>query len=190
MTTDLPVSRTGATDREVEYCEILIAPFTVCDRPLADDDTMCAEHRIRMLADLVVQMREERDATHAAAAPDRDPVVDAWTKLHDGQPVHVSELAPAAEVNSGPLREFAEFVVSLDDDPESPGRQARRTVTLAQLVDRARAALLAEQPGGRRLCDDRGPRIGGEGCPRCRLQIGHTGSHRPFPEDGWGDISW
>jgi hypothetical protein len=40
-------------------------------------------------------------------------------------------------------------VVSLDDDdPDSPGRQSRRTVNLAQLIDHARAALLAEQPGG------------------------------------------
>jgi hypothetical protein len=38
--------------------------------------------------------------------------------------------------------QFAEWVVSLDDDdPESPGRQERRTVTLTQIVGRARAAI-------------------------------------------------
>jgi len=39
------------------------------------------------------------------------------------------------------LRKFAEWIVSLDDDdPESPGRQARKTVTLSNIIDRARKA--------------------------------------------------
>lgn len=43
---------------------------------------------------------------------------------------------------SGALRAFAEWVVALDDDdPESPGRLARRTVRLDDLIRRARAAL-------------------------------------------------
>jgi hypothetical protein len=39
-------------------------------------------------------------------------------------------------------------------------------------------------------CHSRGPRIGSEGVPLCRLPMDHTGQHRPAPEDGWGAISW
>jgi hypothetical protein len=40
------------------------------------------------------------------------------------------------------LRELAEWLVSLDDDDsDSPGRCDRRTVTLTQIIDRARNAL-------------------------------------------------
>lgn len=39
------------------------------------------------------------------------------------------------------------WLVSLDDDdPESPGRVDRRTVTLTRIVDRARAALDPQEP--------------------------------------------
>lgn len=50
------------------------------------------------------------------------------------------------------LRAFASWLVSLDDDnPDSPGRQERRTVTLSQIIDRARVALAGpgEHPGDR-----------------------------------------
>lgn len=41
-----------------------------------------------------------------------------------------------------PLIELTEWLVSLDDDdPESPGRVARRTVTLTAIIERARKAL-------------------------------------------------
>lgn len=42
------------------------------------------------------------------------------------------------------------------------------------------------------LCSSRGPRIGSEdSSPRCRMPIGHEGlTHRPAPEDGWGNITW
>lgn len=46
------------------------------------------------------------------------------------------------------------------------------------------------RPGEGDLCDSRGPRIGAEGCPRCRLTKGHGGVHRADPEDGWGEVSW
>ena len=47
---------------------------------------------------------------------------------------------PSADTET--LRELAEWLVSLDDDdPSSPGRQGRRTVTLAAIIDRARTAL-------------------------------------------------
>jgi len=41
------------------------------------------------------------------------------------------------------------------------------------------------------LCMSRGPRIGNQGCPYCKLPSGHDGNHRPAPEDGWGeDMYW
>ena len=43
------------------------------------------------------------------------------------------------------LTYFAEWIVSLDDDdPDSPGRQDRKTVTLSNIIDRAKAALNGE----------------------------------------------
>lgn len=40
-------------------------------------------------------------------------------------------------------------------------------------------------------CASRGPRIGNEGVPVCRLAPGHSGRHRPRPEDGWGSgMEW
>lgn len=40
------------------------------------------------------------------------------------------------------LIDLAEWLVSLDDDdPASPGRKDRQTVTLTQIINRARAAL-------------------------------------------------
>jgi hypothetical protein len=43
------------------------------------------------------------------------------------------------------LAEFAEWIVSLDDDdPESPGRIDRKTVTLTQIINRAKEALYDE----------------------------------------------
>lgn len=40
------------------------------------------------------------------------------------------------------LKAFAEWLVSLDDDdPNSPGRKDRQTVTLTQIVNRAKEAL-------------------------------------------------
>lgn len=41
-----------------------------------------------------------------------------------------------------PLEDFAEWVVSLDDiDPDSPGHKDRQTVTLTDIITRARQAL-------------------------------------------------
>lgn len=41
------------------------------------------------------------------------------------------------------------------------------------------------------LCMSRGPRIGDEGVPYCKLDKGHTGMHRPAESDGWGkDMFW
>jgi hypothetical protein len=41
------------------------------------------------------------------------------------------------------------------------------------------------------LCLSRGPRIGDDGHPVCKLPAGHEdASHRPAPEDGWGNLSW
>lgn len=37
------------------------------------------------------------------------------------------------------------------------------------------------------LCMSRGPRIGNQGCPYCKLPSGHDGNHRPAPKDGWGE---
>jgi len=52
--------------------------------------------------------------------------------------------------------QFLSWLISLDDDdPRSPGRQDRRTVSLTQIINRARAA--AEQmqtEWGRRIKDD------------------------------------
>lgn len=40
------------------------------------------------------------------------------------------------------LQEFAEWIISMDDDdPESPGRIGRRSVTLDAIIEKARAAL-------------------------------------------------
>lgn len=40
------------------------------------------------------------------------------------------------------LKEFAEWIVSMDDDdPNSPGRKDRQTVTLTQIINRAKEAL-------------------------------------------------
>jgi hypothetical protein len=42
---------------------------------------------------------------------------------------------------------FAEWLVSMDDpDPDSAGFQARRTATLSQIIERARAALEGYSP--------------------------------------------
>ena len=50
---------------------------------------------------------------------------------------------PSADTET---RALAEWLVLLDDDdPESPGRQDRRTVTLTAIIDRARAALDGER---------------------------------------------
>lgn len=41
------------------------------------------------------------------------------------------------------------------------------------------------------LCWSRGPRIGSEGKPLCKLPDGHEGPHRPAPDDGWGaQMQW
>jgi hypothetical protein len=41
------------------------------------------------------------------------------------------------------------------------------------------------------LCDDRGPRIGNEGQPRCRLHKHHDGQHTSALSDGWNPvITW
>lgn len=39
-------------------------------------------------------------------------------------------------------------------------------------------------------CDDRGPRIGGDGTPRCYLPPGHPGAHKADPAKGWKGVSW
>lgn len=60
---------------------------------------------------------------------------------------------------------FAQWVVSLDDDdPQSQGRQDRRTVTLQQITERARQAL-----GDMTLCSQCGefPAVDYGMCPRC-----------------------
>lgn len=45
-------------------------------------------------------------------------------------------------MTNDPLRQFAEWIVSLDDDdPQSPGRIDRRSVTLNIIVEAAREAL-------------------------------------------------
>ncbi len=43
-----------------------------------------------------------------------------------------------------------------------------------------------------KLCMSRGPRIGNDGVPYCKLPKGHTSPyHRPAESDGWGkDIFW
>lgn len=46
----------------------------------------------------------------------------------------------APPVSDGDLRDLAEWLVSLDD-VEGPGAEARRTVTLTQIINRAREAL-------------------------------------------------
>lgn len=51
------------------------------------------------------------------------------------------------------------------------------------------APVQPEQPG--QVCNSRGPRMGSEGVPRCRLALNHEGPHRPSPEDGWGSaLTW
>ena len=41
------------------------------------------------------------------------------------------------------------------------------------------------------LCWSRGPRIGEDGVPYCKLPARHADpNHRPDPEDGWGAVSW
>jgi hypothetical protein len=40
------------------------------------------------------------------------------------------------------------------------------------------------------LCLSRGPRIGPDGVPCCKLPEGHDGPHKPDPEDGWGNVQW
>ena len=40
------------------------------------------------------------------------------------------------------------------------------------------------------ICASRGPRIGDEGTPFCKRELGHDGTHHPHPEDGWGKIGW
>lgn len=46
--------------------------------------------------------------------------------------------------------------------------------------------------GEEELCMSRGPRIGAEGMPYCKLPKGHkTPVHRPAPSDGWElGMSW
>lgn len=44
------------------------------------------------------------------------------------------------------------------------------------------------------ICGSRGPRIGNEGVPFCKMLPGHASErdwyHRPDPDDGWGPIQW
>lgn len=37
-------------------------------------------------------------------------------------------------------------------------------------------------------CEDRGPRIGAEGCPPCVKPDGHDGAHQS--DDSWGPVRW
>jgi len=39
-------------------------------------------------------------------------------------------------------------------------------------------------------CFSRGPRIGNDGAPLCKLRAGHDGNCQADPEDGWGLIGW
>jgi hypothetical protein len=57
------------------------------------------------------------------------------------------------------------------------------------VVEELRAALASPAPVPQE-CGSRGPRIGSEGKPICRLPLGHAGSHAPSADDGWGDMSW
>lgn len=59
---------------------------------------------------------------------------------------------------------------------------------VATFVDMARAVIADRRSVD--LCDSRGPRIGDDGCPRCRRPKGHPGWHACDPEDGYGDVRW
>lgn len=44
------------------------------------------------------------------------------------------------ELHYDQLLEFRDWIISLDDDdPESPGRKERQTITLTKIIDKARA---------------------------------------------------
>ena len=78
----------------------------------------------------------------------------------------------AARSEDDGLRRLAEWLVSLDDDtPESPGRQARRTVTLTIIIERARRALA---PVAKRAEQD-------EGTAGQRPGHDHQASETPAP---------
>lgn len=91
------------------------------------------------------------------------------------------------------LRSFASWLVSLDDDnPDSPGRQERRTVTLSQIIDRARVALAGsgEQPGeGERAWLNADPRKAAENL-RAVVGAGEQPGERDATPDEAHDIGY
>ncbi|MEU3452227.1 hypothetical protein ABZ671_01090 [Micromonospora sp. NPDC006766] len=91
------------------------------------------------------------DQTDADGAGHPDPAVEAlagngWldgTGLTVDNLAHMTEIIRAADLANGntpPLRALAEWLVMLDE-PAGPGALLRRTVTLNQIIVRARAAL-------------------------------------------------
>lgn len=81
-------------------------------------------------------MKDTRDPEYAArkwlsdcTADEADTVLDRLDELD------------AIRVENEQLRAFAEWLVSMDDSEDVLGREARRTVILTNIIDRARAAL-------------------------------------------------
>lgn len=72
------------------------------------------------------------------------------------------------------------------DDTAEPARDHYRA-----MADAALAVIRTPVEVPTKPCESRGPRIGSEGKPICRLPAGHDGAHRPDPEDGWGSsMNW
>jgi hypothetical protein len=89
-------------------------------------------------------------------------------------------------------------VVSLTDEEairrlEAMGSPVYRSIT-GEFEDGYEQAVLDVRAllGLVPTCGDQGPRIGGDGSPRCRRALGHTNpKHSANPEDGWGQhMTW
>lgn len=77
------------------------------------------------------------------ADPEQAPW-DKWVERNQQQWIHTAgEVLTRSPLT--PMYELVNWLVTLDDDdPESPGRKDRQTVTLTQIINKAKIALATE----------------------------------------------
>lgn len=95
---------------------------------------------------------------------------------------------PLAEALVEELRYFG-FIFAYQSGCWCEGKNtgSKHSPNCVELEREARLRSIADE---NRLCFSKGPRIGSEGKPICKLPVGHDGAHRPAEDDGWGLIEW